>query len=176
MNGIKETLNFPIIISKTTARLLSLKLANLPSSSLRLFKAVLSKAARAVVLLSMDDLFPSEEDDHLFDLDYLPYARKRPLSSRLDWDEYDEPDDDEANRDKLYLVQYRWWREAQRSVSDQIGGILYTVSSNNGSDDSEIILELRKEESSTSRDKVEGVSGREYALVNEALWLRTLKW
>ncbi|KAE8715290.1 hypothetical protein F3Y22_tig00110183pilonHSYRG00081 [Hibiscus syriacus] len=124
----------------------------------------------------MDDIFSSEDDDHLFDLDYHPYARKRPLSSRLDCDEYDEPDDDETNRNKLYLVPYRWWREAQRSVFDQIGGILYTVSSNHGSGDSEIVLDLRKEESFTSRDKVEGVSGREYALVNEALWLRTLKW
>ncbi|XP_039070266.1 ubiquitin carboxyl-terminal hydrolase 8-like isoform X2 [Hibiscus syriacus] len=176
MNGIKETLNFPIIIAKTTTRLLSLKLASLSSSSLRLFKAVLWKAARAVVFLSMDDIFSSEDDDHLFDLDYHPYARKRPLSSRLDCDEYDEPDDDETNRNKLYLVPYRWWREAQRSVFDQIGGILYTVSSNHGSGDSEIVLDLRKEESFTSRDKVEGVSGREYALVNEALWLRTLKW
>ncbi|KAK8667733.1 hypothetical protein V6N13_007879 [Hibiscus sabdariffa] len=181
MNGIKEKLNFPIIfiIAKTTTRLLSLNLAlaKLSLSSFRLFKAVLSKAARAAVLLSMDDLFSSEDDDHLFDLDYHPYARKRPFSSRLDCDEYDEPDDDETIRHKLYLVPYRWWREAQRSVADQIGGILYTVSSNDGYGDSEIVLDLRKEESSTSRDKVEeGVSGREYALVNEALWLRTLKW
>ncbi|KAK8562214.1 hypothetical protein V6N12_049261 [Hibiscus sabdariffa] len=179
MNGIKEKLNFPIIfiIAKTTTRLLSLNLAKLSLSSFRLFKAVLSRAARAAVLLSMDDLFSSEDDDHLFDLDYHPYARKRPFSSRLDCDEYDEPDDDDTNRHKLYLVPYRWWREAQRSVADQIGGILYTVSSNDDSGDSEIVLDLRKEESSTSRDKVEeGVSGREYALVNEALWLRTLKW
>ncbi|GMJ03788.1 ubiquitin-specific protease 8 [Hibiscus trionum] len=148
MNGIKEKLNLPIIIAKTTT-----------------------------LLLSMDDLFSAEDDDHLFDLDYHPYARKRPLSSRLDCDEYDEPDDDETNRHKLYLVPYRWWREAQRSVAEQIGGILYTVSSKDCSGDSEILLDLRKEESSTSRDKLEeGVSGREYALVNEALWLRTLKW
>ncbi|XVE61365.1 hypothetical protein DITRI_Ditri06bG0033600 [Diplodiscus trichospermus] len=124
----------------------------------------------------MDDLFSSEDDDHLFDLDY-PYARKRPLSSCLDRDECDEMDDEETNRQKLYLVPYRWWKDAQRSTADQVGGILYTVSSNDDNADSEIVLELRKEESSGTTEKAqEGVSGREYALVNEALWLRTLKW
>ncbi|KAG8475211.1 hypothetical protein CXB51_032093 [Gossypium anomalum] len=48
----------------------------------------------------------SEDDDHLFDLDYNPYTRKRPLSSRLDRDDYDETDEEEANRQKLYLVPY----------------------------------------------------------------------
>ncbi|EOY08526.1 Ubiquitin-specific protease 8 isoform 3 [Theobroma cacao] len=125
----------------------------------------------------MDDSFSSEDDDHLFDLDYHPYARKRPLSSRLDRDEHDETDDEETNRQKLYLVPYRWWKETQRSVADQIGGILYTVLSNDNYADSQIVLELRKEESSGDRVKAEeGVSGRAYALVNEALWLQTLKW
>ncbi|XWS66580.1 hypothetical protein CRYUN_Cryun05aG0211800 [Craigia yunnanensis] len=125
----------------------------------------------------MDDLFSSEDGDHLSDLDYHPYARKRPLSSRLDRDEYDETDDEETNREKLYLVPYRWWKESPRSVADQIGGILYTVLSNDDDADSEIVLDLKKDESSGTRDKAEeGVSGREYALVNEALWLRTLKW
>ncbi|XP_022744201.1 ubiquitin carboxyl-terminal hydrolase 8-like isoform X3 [Durio zibethinus] len=124
----------------------------------------------------MDDLFSSEDDDHLLDLDYHPYARKRPLSSSLYSDEYEETDE-ESNRQKLYLVSYRWWKEAQRSVADQIGGVLYTVLSNNDDADSEIVLDLRKEESSGTRDKAgEVASGREYALVNEALWLRTLKW
>ncbi|KAB2066169.1 hypothetical protein ES319_A09G140900v1 [Gossypium barbadense] len=124
----------------------------------------------------MDDLFSSEDDDHLFDLDYNPYARKRPLS-RLDRDDYDETDEEEANRQKLYLVPYRWWKEAQRSVADEIVGILYNVLSNYDNADSEIVLDLRKEESSGTRVKMgEGVSSREYALVKEALWLRTLKW
>lgn len=107
MNGITEKFNFSIIIAKTRSRLLSLKLASLPFSTLRLFKAVLTKALRAVFFFSMDDLFSSEDDDYLFDLDYHPYARKRPLSSRLDRDEYNETDDDKANRQKLYLVPYR---------------------------------------------------------------------
>ncbi|XWS59355.1 hypothetical protein CRYUN_Cryun08bG0114400 [Craigia yunnanensis] len=172
-----EKLNFSVIIAKTTTCLLSIKLENLSISTLRLFKAVLSKALRALFFFSMDDLFSSEKDDHLFDLDYHPYARKRPLSSRLDRDKYDETDDEETNRQKLYLVPYRWWKEAQRSVADQVGGILYTVLSNDDDAYSEIVLNLSKEESAGTRDKVEeGVSGREYALVNEALWLRTLKW
>lgn len=49
--------------------------------------------------------------------------------------------------------------------------------SNDNYADSQIVLELRKEESSGDRVKAEeGVSGRAYALVNEALWLQTLKW
>ncbi|XP_007028022.2 PREDICTED: ubiquitin carboxyl-terminal hydrolase 8 isoform X1 [Theobroma cacao] len=177
MNGLAEKLNFSIIIAKTTTRLLSVKVANLSIPAVRLFKAVLSKALRALFFFSMDDSFSSEDDDHLFDLDYHPYARKRPLSSRLDRDEHDETDDEETNRQKLYLVPYRWWKETQRSVADQIGGILYTVLSNDNFADSQIVLELRKEESSGDRVKAEeGVSGRAYALVNEALWLQTLKW
>ncbi|XVF07501.1 hypothetical protein REPUB_Repub06bG0144400 [Reevesia pubescens] len=176
MNRLTEKFNFSTIIAKTTTRLLSVKLANLSISTLRLLKVVLSKALRAL-FFSMDDLFSSEDDDHLLDLDYNPYARKRPFSSRLDRDEYDETDDEETKRPKLYLVPYRWWKEAQRSFADQIGGILYTVLSNDNNVDSEIALDLRKEEISGTRDKVEeGVSRREYALVNEALWLRTLKW
>ncbi|XP_022744200.1 ubiquitin carboxyl-terminal hydrolase 8-like isoform X2 [Durio zibethinus] len=176
MNGIWEKFNFSIIIAETTTRLLPVKLANLSISTLRLLKAVLTKALSALFFFSMDDLFSSEDDDHLLDLDYHPYARKRPLSSSLYSDEYEETDE-ESNRQKLYLVSYRWWKEAQRSVADQIGGVLYTVLSNNDDADSEIVLDLRKEESSGTRDKAgEVASGREYALVNEALWLRTLKW
>lgn len=107
MNGLAEKLNFSIIIAKTTTRLLSVKVANLSIPAVRLFKAVLSKALRALFFFSMDDSFSSEDDDHLFDLDYHPYARKRPLSSRLDRDEHDETDDEETNRQKLYLVPYR---------------------------------------------------------------------
>ncbi|TYI33146.1 hypothetical protein ES332_A04G112000v1 [Gossypium tomentosum] len=104
-------------------------------------------------------------------------AEKRPLSSRLGRNDYDETDKEEANRQKLYLVPYRWWKEAQRSVADEIVGILYNVLSNYDNADSEIVLDLRKEESSGTRVKMdEGVSSREYALVKEALWLRTLKW
>ncbi|TYH26807.1 hypothetical protein ES288_A02G018400v1 [Gossypium darwinii] len=74
-------------------------------------------------------------------------AEKRPLSSRLDRDDYDETDEEEANRQKLYLAPYRWWKEAQRSVADEIVGILYNVLSNYDNADSEIVLDLRKEES-----------------------------
>ncbi|OMO68655.1 Peptidase C19, ubiquitin carboxyl-terminal hydrolase 2 [Corchorus olitorius] len=180
MKGLREKLNSSsIIIAKTTTRLLSLKLTGLSiSSALRLLKAVLSRALRAsVFLFSMDDLFSSEDDDRLFDADYNPYARKRPLSSRLDRDEDDETLYEDANHQKLYLVPYRWWKEAQRSKADQIGGILYSVLTNDDNVDSEIVLDLRKEDKSGDREKAEeGVSGRAYALVNEALWLRTLKW
>ncbi|KAB2092298.1 hypothetical protein ES319_A02G020500v1 [Gossypium barbadense] len=132
----------------------------------------------SVMETAVDDCYEisSEDDDHLFDLDYNPYARKRPLSSRLYRDDYDETDEEEANRQKLYLVPYRWWKEAQRSVADEIVGILYNVLSNYDNADSEIVLDLRKEESSGTRVKMdEGVSSHEYALVKEALWLRTLK-
>lgn len=106
MNRITEKFNFSIVSAETTTRLLSLKLANLSISTLRFFKAVLSKPLRTL-FFSMDDIFSSEDGDNLFDLDYNPYARKRPLSSRLDSDEYDEAEDEETNREKLYLVPYR---------------------------------------------------------------------
>ncbi|KAG8472612.1 hypothetical protein CXB51_034400 [Gossypium anomalum] len=141
----------------------------------RRFEEEMEREAKAE-LSGVDDT-TEKDDDHLFDLDYNPYARKRPLSSLLDRDDYDETDEEEANRQKLYLVPYRWWKEAQRSVADEIVGILYKVLSNYDNADSEIVLDLRKEESSGTRVKMdEGVSSREYALVKEALWLRTLKW
>lgn len=102
MNSLTEKFNF-----KTTPRLQSAKLSNLYISILRLFNAVLSKLLRALFFFSMDDFFSLNDDDHLFALDYHPYTRKRPLSTYLDRDEFDETDDEETNRQKLYLVPYR---------------------------------------------------------------------
>jgi len=56
--------------------------------------------------------------------------------------------------------------------ADRKEGVLYTVTCNSDSDsDSEILLHLRKEEELHEI----GVSGRQYALVPEGVWLRTLK-
>ncbi|GLT88415.1 hypothetical protein SLE2022_064420 [Rubroshorea leprosula] len=118
----------------------------------------------------MDDIVLSDGDDQLFDLDYTPYGRKRPLSPCSDHLDY------EDDREKLYLVPYRWWKEAQSGTADHIVGVLYSVSSDDESQ-SEIVLNLRKQEDYEKRNKVEeGVSGHQYALLNEALFFWSLKW
>lgn len=117
----------------------------------------------------MDDLIFPEEDDHLFDPDYSS-GRKRPFSPTFDhFDLEDEPE-------KLFLVPFRWWKEAQSGFRDQIVGSLYSVSSDDEFQ-SEIMLSLKKQEVHEKRDKGEQkVPEREYALVHEALFYRALKW
>ncbi|KAI4300597.1 hypothetical protein L6164_033954 [Bauhinia variegata] len=69
---------------------------------------------------------------------------------------------------------WEWWKEAE-SDADRVEGVLYTVSTNSDSD-SEILLNLRKEdEHDRSKNTEVGVSGRQYALVAEGMWLRALK-
>ncbi|KAK2418567.1 ubiquitin carboxyl-terminal hydrolase [Trifolium repens] len=76
--------------------------------------------------------------------------------------------------EKVYLLPYRWWIDAE-GEGDRVEGVLYTVCSNFDSE-SEFLLHLKKEE---DREKIKslevGVSGRHYALVPEGLWLRALK-
>ncbi|KAJ4705426.1 Ubiquitin carboxyl-terminal hydrolase [Melia azedarach] len=122
-----------------------------------------------------DYLFSSEDDDHLFDLDFQPnssrqnsYYNQRTNNSRGFLDEDD--------REKVYLVPYRWWKEAQNVLADKVDGVLYEVSSNNGNADSEIVLDLKKKEVyQDSGNGDGGVSFHEYALVPEGVWLRALK-
>lgn len=69
---------------------------------------------------------------------------------------------------------FRWWQETQND-SDRVVGVLYNVLSDEDAD-SGILLELRKEEVHTKYDGAEeGFSGREYALIGEAMWLQALK-
>lgn len=76
-----------------------------------------------------------------------------------------------------FLLDWRWWTEVEGDA-DRVGSVLYTVSTNTGSEssESEIVLHLRKEDNHEEIINTEvGSSGRQYALVPEGLWLRALK-
>ncbi|XP_042476654.1 ubiquitin carboxyl-terminal hydrolase 8-like isoform X2 [Macadamia integrifolia] len=90
--------------------------------------------------------------------------------------------------ERVYLVPYRWWKEAQESSpedADEDRGILYTATSTSYGGPMRIInmfysdigFNLRREEESGKNDHAEeGVSGRDYALVPGEMWLQALKW
>ncbi|XP_073150353.1 ubiquitin carboxyl-terminal hydrolase 8 [Henckelia pumila] len=107
---------------------------------------------------------------------HLPQEEGEPLS--LDQDQ------------RVYLVPFRWWKEAQDpSSSDLKVGIPYIASPAssyggamkilNNIFYSDIAFNLKKEDPSLSRSVENGevgVSGRDYALVPGEMWLQTLKW
>ncbi|KAL9332168.1 hypothetical protein ACSQ67_001778 [Phaseolus vulgaris] len=107
--------------------------------------------------LAMDNFFSDYLSD---DFDSSPYRSHRRFLHDHDHD---------FAHERVYLLPYRWLVEAE-GEADRREGVLYTVSCNSDSD-SEILLHLRKEE---ERHKI-GVSSRQYALVPEGVWLRTLK-
>ncbi|KAH6772992.1 ubiquitin-specific protease 8 [Perilla frutescens var. frutescens] len=87
----------------------------------------------------------------------------------------------------LYLVPFRWWKEAQDPLSSEAKrGIPYAASPYGGPMkiflsnifNSDIAFNLRKEdELSCNGENIEaGVSGKDYALVPGDMWLQTLKW
>ncbi|PIA54251.1 hypothetical protein AQUCO_00900653v1 [Aquilegia coerulea] len=91
--------------------------------------------------------------------------------------------------ERVYFVPYRWWKEAQETTSDDMDenkGILYTVSSAstsygamkiiNNIFNSDLAVNLNREESSQNSSTEEGVPGRDYALVSGEMWLQALKW
>ncbi|XP_075484454.1 LOW QUALITY PROTEIN: ubiquitin carboxyl-terminal hydrolase 8-like [Primulina tabacum] len=91
---------------------------------------------------------------------------------------------------RVYLVPFRWWKEAQDSYSSDLKmGIPYIASPAssyggamkiwNNIFYSDIAFNLKKEDPSllSSGENGEvGVSGRDYALVPGEMWLQTLKW
>lgn len=92
---------------------------------------------------------------------------------------------------RVYLVPFRWWKDAQESVSsaDPKKGILYTASASssyggamkliNNFFSLDISFNLKKEYESVSENHGNGevgVSGREYALVSGDMWLQAFKW
>lgn len=115
----------------------------------------------------MDDLFPN--DDEFWDIDVGSRSRP-PQRPRL----LDDFDYDDIDGEKVYFVPFRWWQETQDD-GDQVVGVLYSVSSDEDAD-SGILLELRKEKVHTEYGGAEeGFSGRQYALIGEAMWLQALK-
>lgn len=68
----------------------------------------------------------------------------------------------------MFSFGFRWWKEV-RTEDDQMGGVLYTASTDDDAG-SEIFLNLKKKDVAE-----EGFSGREYALVPEPTWCRALR-
>ncbi|RZC78498.1 hypothetical protein C5167_002717 [Papaver somniferum] len=95
-----------------------------------------------------------------------------------------------TGEDRVYVVPYKWWREAQDSSTfsnvDDNRGILYTASSTASSYGAFKIINIfysdlsfnlkREEESMQNGHPEEGISGRDYALVPGEMWLQALKW
>ncbi|KAL0389929.1 UNVERIFIED_CONTAM: Ubiquitin carboxyl-terminal hydrolase 8 [Sesamum calycinum] len=123
-----------------------------------------------------------------FNIDSAPAISSSSLHSEPRQEEGEEPlssDDDQ----RVYLVPFRWWKEAQDSSSSEIKkGIPYAASPAppyggpmkifNNIFNSDIAFNLRKEDELLSNgvNGEVGVSSRDYALVPGEMWLETLKW
>ncbi|KAL5808588.1 hypothetical protein ACOSQ3_029279 [Xanthoceras sorbifolium] len=171
MTRIAEKLRLSLLLTRTTTRLLS----RLSTSTLRLCKSLLSKTFGGLFSsMDNDHLFSSDDDDHLFDLDFHPSSSRQNL---FNYRSNNHGFSDENDRDKVYLVPFRWWKEAQSIPAEQIGGVLYAVSTDYDNADSQIVLNLMKKDVYQDSDNGnEGVSDRDYALVPEGMWLRALIW
>ncbi|XP_051113373.1 ubiquitin carboxyl-terminal hydrolase 8 [Andrographis paniculata] len=90
---------------------------------------------------------------------------------------------------RVFLVPFRWWKEAQKPSSAEIKkGIPYAASPSspyagpmkifNNIFSSDLAFNLRKEDEllCNGESSEVGVSGRDYALVPPDMWLRALKW
>ncbi|KAK8969701.1 Ubiquitin carboxyl-terminal hydrolase 8 [Platanthera guangdongensis] len=94
--------------------------------------------------------------------------------------------------DRVFLVPYRWWREAQELESESDSGnvaraIPYTASPApssyarplsiiNSIFSSDLVFNLRRDDCPMTEDAEEGVSGRCYALIPTDMWLQALRW
>ncbi|KAL1544548.1 Ubiquitin carboxyl-terminal hydrolase 8 [Salvia divinorum] len=107
------------------------------------------------------------------------------LDPRQQEDKEEEPASLDEDR-SLYLVPFRWWKEAQ-DPSDVKRGIPFAASPApyggpmkifNNIFNSDIAFSLRKDDdlSCNGENGEAGVSGKDYALVPGDIWLQTLKW
>ncbi|XP_076914299.1 ubiquitin carboxyl-terminal hydrolase 8-like [Bidens hawaiensis] len=81
----------------------------------------------------------------------------------------------DLDQEKLYLVDHRWWNETREALFKDVDGVLY-ASGSRFSDvlESEIVLNMVR--SASGGDEQQWGSGREYALISEWMFYRTLKW
>ncbi|XP_076952933.1 ubiquitin carboxyl-terminal hydrolase 8-like [Bidens hawaiensis] len=78
--------------------------------------------------------------------------------------------------EKLYLVDHRWWSETRESVLKEVDGVLYAAGSRfNDVFESEIVLNMVRSARGGCGEG-QGGSGREYALILEWMFYRTIKW
>ncbi|XP_076938779.1 ubiquitin carboxyl-terminal hydrolase 8-like, partial [Bidens hawaiensis] len=81
-----------------------------------------------------------------------------------------------ANRHCWFWCICRWWNETREALFKDVDGVLYAVGSRFGDVlESEIILNMVRSASGGDQEQ-QGVSGREYALISEWMFYRTLKW
>lgn len=85
---------------------------------------------------------------------------------------------------------FRWWKDAQDSLSGDSGSkkaVVYSASPGssyagpmkliNNIFSLDLVFNLRREEDSVQRENGEvGVSGRDYALVPGEMWVQALRW
>ncbi|XP_014496181.1 ubiquitin carboxyl-terminal hydrolase 8 [Vigna radiata var. radiata] len=154
MTRFSERLRLRWLFPKPTRFLALVSLSTLHHLCKSLVGFLLSQT---LPFLAMDNFFSDYLPD---DFDSSPYRPHRRFLLDHDLD---------LARERVYLLPHRWLVELE-GEADRREGVLYTVTCNSDSD-SEISLHLRKEE---ERHKI-GVSGRQYALVPEGVWLRTLK-
>ncbi|XP_048236014.1 ubiquitin carboxyl-terminal hydrolase 8 isoform X2 [Ricinus communis] len=154
------------LIAKST-----IKLTQLSLSTFHLFKS-LTLSLFSKTLTSMDDDFFSSaaaDDSNYLDFDTTPstsYSSRRYFGRPF-------IDDDDSDVEKLYLVPFRWWKEAKIGGDGQIG-VLYDVAVSGGDVDKEIALDLRKVEEDSR--KSDDIVYEEYALLSGTMWLQALKW
>ncbi|PNY06576.1 ubiquitin carboxyl-terminal hydrolase 8-like protein [Trifolium pratense] len=164
MTRLTEKLRLSSLFIKPTRFLSLLSLSTLHHLCNSLTRFIFSQT---LPFFSMDNNLFSDNVDY-FDDDFDSSYSLRPNRRLLQQDYRD------FSVEKVYLLPYRWWIDAE-GEGDRAEGVLYTVCSNFDSE-SEILLNLKKEE---DREKIKslevGVSGRHYALVPEGLWLRALK-
>ncbi|XP_015973691.1 ubiquitin carboxyl-terminal hydrolase 8 [Arachis duranensis] len=100
------------------------------------------------------------------------------------------PDSD--NDQRVYLVPYRWWKDAQDSPledSEKKKGVVFASLPGssyagpmriiNNIFNSDLVMSLRKEDDLQDCRENGGevsVSGRDFALVSGDMWLQALKW
>ncbi|XP_020679067.1 ubiquitin carboxyl-terminal hydrolase 8-like isoform X2 [Dendrobium catenatum] len=97
-----------------------------------------------------------------------------------------------SDDDRVYMVPYRWWTEAQELESEQgtgnvARGIPYIASPSpstyggpmriiNNIFNSDLVFSLRRDDCLMNDDAEEGVSERSYALIPSDMWSQALRW
>ncbi|MFS8004635.1 putative ubiquitinyl hydrolase 1 [Helianthus anomalus] len=124
------------------------------------FRHFLSKT---LDFLRMDPFFFSSSADN----DFNSSNNSRTLHSLSDLDD-----------EKLFLVDHRWWNAVRESVFTEVEGVLYAASCGFSDEfESEIVVNMRSGSGGGDCDQEEqGVSGREFAVVSEWMFYRTVKW
>ncbi|XP_071710361.1 ubiquitin carboxyl-terminal hydrolase 8-like [Rutidosis leptorrhynchoides] len=142
--------------------------------SLKFIPNIRHLISKTLNFLQMDSLFFSSSDDSTYDDgasgSLFGNNNFRSIHSLSDLD-----------NERLYIVDHRWWNEAREALFSGIDGVLYDANAGFLDEfEQEIVLEMRTSgDDGDDCENVEeelGVSGREYALISEWMFYRSLKW